>query len=110
MPASFFSAAPTSIHIWLVAIHGCVCRFLLSVVHMQVFLYDGSKQCTGWELGILGSISLAVMSLFIVPAPFAVGYICVKYPRVRFTLGSELCLWSNSFIYKVLSLKIFLNY
>ena len=47
-----------------------------------MFLYDGSKSCTGWELGVLGLISVTVMALFVVPAPFAVGYICVKYPKV----------------------------
>ena len=47
-----------------------------------MFLYDGSKSCTGWELGVLGLISVTVMTLFVVPAPFAVGYICVKYPKV----------------------------
>ena len=66
----FFSAAPTSIHIYM-----GVCRFILSVVHI---LYARFKQCTGWEFGILGLISLEVMS---VPAPFAVGYICITSPR-----------------------------
>ena len=54
---------------------------------LQVFLYDGSKSCTGWELGVLGLISLAVMTLLVVPAPFVVGYICLKHPLVSLCLS-----------------------
>lgn len=52
-------------------------KFHHSCSRAQVFLYDGSKSCTEWELGILGFISLCVVVLFVVPAPIAVGVLSI---------------------------------
>lgn len=44
-------------------------------------MYDGSISCTGWELGILVFLGLSLVIFFVAPAPFAIGYICVKRPQ-----------------------------
>ena len=48
-------------------------------------MYDGSISCTGWELGILAFLGLNLVIFFVAPAPFAIGYICVKRPQVSQT-------------------------
>ena len=70
-------------------------KFHHSCSRAQVFLYDGSKSCTEWELGILGFISLCVVVLFVVPAPIAVGYICVKHPKASSISNAMACIYST---------------
>ena len=55
---------------------------LINFHPIQVFTYDGSVNCFGLEFGFFVVTALAVVILFVGPAPFAVGYICYKRPRV----------------------------
>ena len=51
---------------------------------MQVFQYDGSQNCVSLEFGFFALIGLFLVAFFVLPTPFAVGYICVRIPKVKF--------------------------
>ena len=48
----------------------------------QVFQYDGTLNCIGFEFGIFVLVGLILVAFFVAPTPFAVGYICRKRPLV----------------------------
>ena len=50
---------------------------------MQVFQYDGSQNCVSLEFGFFALIGLFLVAFFVLPTPFAVGYICVRIPKVN---------------------------
>ena len=47
-----------------------------------MFQYDGSLSCTNPEFAPFVLLGLAIVLVFVAPAPFAVGYICMKRPQV----------------------------
>ncbi|CAI8015363.1 hypothetical protein GBAR_LOCUS9518 [Geodia barretti] len=46
-----------------------------------VFQYDGSVKCTSPEFAVFAVIGLLLVILFVTPAPFAIGYICIRRPQ-----------------------------
>ena len=53
----------------------CVCC-------VQVFQYDGAKKCTDGDYMPFYVIGMLLVVFFVFPAPFAIGYICARRPRV----------------------------
>jgi len=49
---------------------------------VQVFQYDGAKKCTDGDYMPFYVIGMLLVVFFVFPAPFAIGYICARRPRV----------------------------
>ena len=52
-------------------------------IFTQVFQYDGSQKCTSLEFGFFFALALLLAAFFVIPTPFAVGYVCIKRPKVH---------------------------
>ena len=57
---------------------------------MQAFQYDGSQACVSLEFGFFALIGLFLAAFFVIPTPVAVGYVCVKRPKVYKTYYNNL--------------------
>ena len=62
----------------------------------QVFQYDGSQRCNVAEFAVFAIISLILVASFVLPAPFAIAYICHKRPQVS---QSVLHYWPLMYMY-----------
>ena len=55
-------------------------------ITIQVFQYDGSQACVSLEFGFFALFGLFLATTFVIPTPFAVSYICVKRPKVEYSI------------------------